>query len=204
MEDVQNIIQVGCHWRSISCSGQNAQKFTYSVKDDTRCGAFCYFLKTMEYLMLLLFHDCLVIIFNYFYYIRYKPPTFNLRLSVLCLPVFSFVVEMIFTVKNVVIFLLTKRAELSNYSTRCALYALRSLDEKGSLDSDKSKSSPQLCIAKGEVLGVFSNISARHNCSTVQRFRTALYIFYSNSNVCWCRRIFWSQVQRKFVISVNC
>ena len=66
----------------------------------------------MEYLMLLLFHDCLVIIFNYFYYIRYKPPTFNLRLSVLCLPVFSFVVEMIFTVKNVVIFLLTKRAEL--------------------------------------------------------------------------------------------
>ena len=64
---------------------------------------------TMEYLMLLIFHDCLVMILNYFYYIRYKPPTFNLRLSVLLLPLFSFLVEMVFTVKNVFIFLMTKR-----------------------------------------------------------------------------------------------
>lgn len=65
----------------------------------------------MEYLLLLIFHDCLVMIFNYFYYIRYKPPSFNLRLSVLCIPLFSFLVEMVKTVKNVVVYLRTKRKQ---------------------------------------------------------------------------------------------
>jgi len=65
----------------------------------------------MEYLLLLIFHDCLVMIFNYFYYIRYKPPTFNLRLSVLFIPLFSFLVEMSMTIKNVVTFIFTKRKQ---------------------------------------------------------------------------------------------
>ena len=59
--------------------------------------------------MLIIFHDGLVMMLNYFYYIRYKPPTFNLRLSVLFIPLFSFVAEMSMTVKGVVTYLLTKR-----------------------------------------------------------------------------------------------
>ena len=61
--------------------------------------------ETMEYLMLLMFHDSVLMILNYFYYTRYKAPTFNLRLSVLLLPAFSFTIEMAESIKRVITYL---------------------------------------------------------------------------------------------------